>query len=122
MPALPALPSRTPFGPRDPARRGETAGVHRIASLMPPLFAARTVNRQAREERKENLLRPSRSRHLTVFREVVRWSSDVLSLPKHSQRFSGVSRPRTTAQRGLDTAKTAYSTTVGLLNSKVSGG
>ncbi|MDO9348853.1 MAG: hypothetical protein Q8M58_04090 [Anaerolineales bacterium] len=31
---LPALPSRT--------------GVHRIASLMPPLFAARTVAGQAR--------------------------------------------------------------------------
>lgn len=48
-----SLPSRTPFGPRDPARRGETAGVHRIAEftlsaanvLMPPLFAARTVSK-----------------------------------------------------------------------------
>ena len=29
-------PSRTPFGPRDPVRRAETAGV-------PPVFAARTV-------------------------------------------------------------------------------
>ena len=32
------MPSRTPFGPRAPARRGETAGV-------PPGFAARTVLR-----------------------------------------------------------------------------
>ncbi len=38
-----ALPSRTPFGLRDPSRRGETAGVHRIALLMPPVFAARTA-------------------------------------------------------------------------------
>jgi hypothetical protein len=32
-----ALPSRTPFGPRAPVRRGETAGV-------PPLLAARTAS------------------------------------------------------------------------------